>query len=1404
MKKYDQLKPLLIYQESIAPLPLGHKIGFGNIVFLLGKSRQSGISKLQNESLGYRKAMYRNYMIDFVYKEKIGYRKIFENNTGVFQKEFRELQFPTTMHLVSNANRVNILKKNVNLICNLGEWMKFYFMYNLRGSMEIICTNFIRFLASKIGDSQFSEYNKVIHIELNDWISDKKKLALNRQGLNNPISILLVSMYKFQDLFKYLGKVEFLITDQVQHKVMRLQITDLNKKMYPKIKANILKMLPKECIDEENVNDTILDEKTNNESSDPVNTLLRSNDPNPEAIRERLISNLTKNLIGDTEDITISIDEDVEYENEVMYTSDDDEIDEMREYANAYIDEHPELLTDVDLTTAEKEIETAVKNHYSRSFRPEYSEEDLKLIQELSDTQKKVIGDVEQTFKDLESKKIDVTDVSDVVKTSNPNITVSKFVNFDRSYNEKKLQKDIDNCIGQLANANPKVFIVDKKEEDTSTALDLKKTLTYKMKDEKGRTWSMRFDVPIIFDDHFMYIKGNKKTIQHHFILKPIVKTGKNAVQIVSNYNKLFIERKGSVDLKSNALLKHLNAHSHEYHVINGNAIPINRDYKTTLEHNMISKKIIEFKVDDAIFILSMKRLFERMDKLKIKYKNINLNENLIVGIDLKQKKPIVMKLYESFVDKVFEYMPPENVNIVRGTASGSNRYAMYSIVKIQKKETPLVLLLMYYEGLSEVMKKAEIPYELIPKSDDALDDIDLYDWGITELADGYIKWKRYPFKNSLLMNGFNKLPMDLYTMEDMENKDTFAYLMTNIFEYANQSFNLDQYYDFMIDPITKEILIDHNLPTDLVSLCLLANSMLNTDEHTIESDLNHMRLVGNEVVAYHVYKAVTTAFNQYRKTASREQKWLPVTIPRDEVAKRLANATAGAMNEYSALNPVFESSKLHAVTFKGEIGTNEEHALSLDVRAFNESMLGVAAITTSPDAGVGINRQLTMEPNILSTRGYIGVTNKKNLDKLNSANMLSTSEMLTPLGVQHDDPTRTSMAYKQTIAMVGVDDSDPVLVGNGVEKAIAYHLSPEFTVVAEDDGIVVDKGKDFVVIKYNNGRYRTIETDVKIKKNASSGFFIENQLTCNKNIGDKVTKHEVVAWNDKFYKKEKGQLSASMRLGPLIKIAIIPEWDIYEDSAPISHNASERMTTTMVMPIKVSLTKDQNVIRMAKVGDHVDAGDTVILFSDKIADEEGLEWLRSMNNNSTEDIVEKYSNTKKSHYSGTISNIEIYSSVELDQLSDSLRKIVGDHWKSINRKNSILKKYSNPDDVNHFRSGNLISEVAEVVKPDSQGKIKGERIDEGVVIIFYVSFKDVMSRGDKLASEFALKSINSHVIDKGLEPYSESDPDEPIDLVVAPLSISARKTPSIFTAMFANKLMINAKRQLKDFWFNN
>lgn len=239
-------------------------------------------------------------------------------------------------------------------------------------------------------------------------------------------------------------------------------------------------------------------------------------------------------------------------------------------------------------------------------------------------------------------------------------------------------------------------------------------------------------------------------------------------------------------------------------------------------------------------------------------------------------------------------------------------------------------------------------------------------------------------------------------------------------------------------------------------------------------------------------------------------------------------------------------------------------------------------------------------------------------------------------------------------------------------------------------------------------------------------------------------------------------------------------------------------------MPVTCTLKPGTVVSKMVKVGDHVEAGDNVIVFSEYSDDADVRAMLQGMASDLQESIIETNSTTKKTHYTGTVVDIDVITTVGLDELSDSLKSIVSDHWKKIKKRNKILDRYKNSDDLKFYKSGNIITDVAEPVKPDAQGKIRGNVVNDGVLITFYIAFKDVMSRGDKLTAEFALKSINSHVIEKGLEPYSEFRPDENIDMIVAPLSISARKTPSIFLAMFANKILIESKRHLKEYWETN
>jgi hypothetical protein len=138
-------------------------------------------------------------------------------------------------------------------------------------------------------------------------------------------------------------------------------------------------------------------------------------------------------------------------------------------------------------------------------------------------------------------------------------------------------------------------------------------------------------------------------------------------------------------------------------------------------------------------------------------------------------------------------------------------------------------------------------------------------------------------------------------------------------------------------------------------------------------------------------------------------------------------------------------------------------------------------------DANVGVVRELTMEPNIKSARGYLDLKDDK-LDELKDVNLFGTAELLTPLGITTDESIRSSMAVKQSKHIIPVTKSSPVLISNGSEQAVVYHLSDDFCVTAQQDGFIIDKDEEagLVMIEYKDGSHRAININPKIVKNGA------------------------------------------------------------------------------------------------------------------------------------------------------------------------------------------------------------------------------------------------------------------------------------------------------------------------------
>jgi hypothetical protein len=156
------------------------------------------------------------------------------------------------------------------------------------------------------------------------------------------------------------------------------------------------------------------------------------------------------------------------------------------------------------------------------------------------------VGDIKVS--DLEKLNIantptPVTDISNVVDTSNENVKDLKFINHDKTYENTLMKKDIVDAVLSLNDKPIPMYIIKINVEDTSTEFDLKDTYSITLEDANRKRHIVKIDMPKFIENKFLYLGGNYKISKHQNMLLPVIKTSESTVQIISNYSKMTISR---------------------------------------------------------------------------------------------------------------------------------------------------------------------------------------------------------------------------------------------------------------------------------------------------------------------------------------------------------------------------------------------------------------------------------------------------------------------------------------------------------------------------------------------------------------------------------------------------------------------------------------------------------------------------------------------------------------------------------------------------------------------------------------------------------------------------------------------------------------------------------------------
>jgi len=1368
------IKPNLIYRAKTKyRLPV------------IPESRQQGsvymtITKsIQNTASFFGRTLFEPRFLTMYYHQNLFDYKIYNSLVKYrlastdLKKLFDEIIKPMLPFIDIKYTLASLNKKNyIHELAYLNE--KFFSINDSRIGMKRVNEYFRlfkNFTMDKINKEIYT--NKVLFIPIDEWISNPKDASLYQlRTADNFISLFYHKLVNDVDYFKnnFLDwKFYFIFGTQVfymEPSTFDKDTPDLFKRIM--FKLNLTKDVNNSS--DNNIYEEINEVKNKTSIQDIIHDKLDQSDIQP---NKELIDSLVNKTI---EKINKDIRSDV--------------------ISSINIDDIPSI-KEIELEKIQNEIQNNIPNHKSKARIGR----ELQMIQNMKNIKLDDIT-IDEIQARMDSNKIEVMNIP--VDVINPSLKEMKFPNFDEAYLKNLYKADIVKMVTSFQYKDHPLYLIDTSVRDVSDNLNDLEEYTFKFEDENGRRHVVVVDLPKMTNNRFMKIAGNKKIMVNQIIPIPITKTSPDIVQIATNYKqKVFIHRFGqSISPKISEIIKGLSTIiNKDIKIELGSAINVNRDSVTAIEYDELAAKYRKLSTPNIEIFFDQNVLKNYIEKLKLN----TIKEDNKLPIGIRKKKEIIYlntdsntidktdKLFTDFIiDELKEYEPSAE-NWFKNIKSGKK--LVYSRANIMAKKVPLVILLAYLEGLLILLKKADIKYRIISKAESQKPP--KYSKGkedVIEFSNAWLVYDIYPLRNSLLLNGFVDIPTKIYKIEQFLTKDVYHEIFDTLFGRSNIGYAFENFQQILIDSLTEDVLRDHNLPTEFTDVFLYANSLLEDNAYNHNGDQTIHRTRSNEMISAFLYQTLAKAYEQYRLTANNPN---PVKMSTKKNSVILDILTSQVTKDYSDLNPLYTLDLMRSTTFKGPAGMNQDKAYTLSKRSFHPSMLGILSQASPISGAIGIARTLTVDANITSARGYTEVADtKEKVNSLPSKKLLSGSELALPFMVTSDDPERVAMASaqsKHTLACVG---SDRTPVGTGFEKVLPHLIGDTFVFKAKKNGkvIKIDKNSNVMIVKYDDSTIDTVSLNPQIGKNSGSGFYISNKLSPLLKEGDLFSAGKILAHNSEFFTVDKRSGDSVFMHGPLARVAIRYSSKVFEDSNIISKRLSEKMSSHIVIKKDVVLGHNSNIYSMVKKGQEIKVNEPLIIFDTSHTDELTNKILAKLSDESIHDLVEASKTPVISKHNGVIEDIKIYYTVPKEELSESARKIIMEYEEANSK---AIKEVSKSTGLNKANLNISLTEISRV-NIDASGKVKGVTVGNGILIEFYIKYKDTMSVGDKLATFVALKSVIADVFEEGKEPYLLSDKDDKIDAYLGAIGVGARLTFSVIKTMLINNIIIGTKKNVR------
>lgn len=352
-------------------------------------------------------------------------------------------------------------------------------------------------------------------------------------------------------------------------------------------------------------------------------------------------------------------------------------------------------------------------------------------------------------------------------------------------------------------------------------------------------------------------------------------------------------------------------------------------------------------------------------------------------------------------------------------------------------------------------------------------------------------------------------------------------------------------------------------------------------------------------------------------------------------------------------------------------------------------------------------------------------------------------------------------------------------MVRTGYESVIAHRVDKKFAWTAKQDGKVIDKSNNHIVVKYNDGKEERVQLgDIY---GVSAGTIVKNKLISDYSIGQEVKTGDVVCYNPYHFSRDIFNKSQVLfKNSTLARTTFMESNDTEEDGSAVSERLSGQMTTTVTELRTLVIPFTDEVKNLVMVGDVVEQDSNLCTIINAVFTDNNM-----FGDDELETLEQLAQSSPRAKHAGIINKIELvyYGDPNTADISDSVK--------------AIIKRYDHERKQLAKKMNDGRPETGRLVNSINVGKDKLPLNHIGIKI--YIEDNDGVYTGDKIVVGNQLKSVIGRVM-KG---KNETESGKPIDAIFGYQSVSNRIVQSAELIGTTNILLKLITQEVIDIYRN-